>query len=307
MIHRHPYTSRPALPAAVAVLTPSPTSHTYYSQRLRLHYLDWGNAGAPHLLLIHGTHDHCHNWDWLARSLCDRYHIVAPDLRGHGDSGWVHGGSYGHVDYVHDIAQLVHQAELRPATIIAHSMGGTLACQYAGIFPENVERLIVLEGVGLFRYWERMRASTVAGRLRDWIDTTRGLAGRLPRRYAGVDEALQRMQETNPHLDPERARHLTVHGSGQNEDGSFSWKFDNYTHARPPFDFTDTDVQALWSRIECPTLFINARQGFPHRIGQDDTLQYFANAREVVIENAGHWLHHDRFEDVRAVIEEFLG
>ena len=72
----------------------SPTSHTYYSQRMKLHYLDWGNPDAPPLLLVHGNRDHCHNWDWVAQELCDDYHIIAPDFRGHGDSQWVYGSAY---------------------------------------------------------------------------------------------------------------------------------------------------------------------------------------------------------------------
>ena len=67
---------------------PGPESHSYYSQRLRLHYVDWGNRDAPPLLLIHGGRDHCRNWDWVAQSFRDDYHIIAPDLRGHGDSQW---------------------------------------------------------------------------------------------------------------------------------------------------------------------------------------------------------------------------
>ena len=62
-----------------------PTSHFYFSQRLRLHYVDWGNEGAPPLVLVHGGRDHCRNWDWVAARLRDRYHVIAPDLRGHGD------------------------------------------------------------------------------------------------------------------------------------------------------------------------------------------------------------------------------
>ena len=58
-----------------------PTSHSYYSQRLRLHYVDWGNESAPPLLLVHGGRDHCRNWDWVARALRDDYHVIAPDLR----------------------------------------------------------------------------------------------------------------------------------------------------------------------------------------------------------------------------------
>ncbi|MDZ7686375.1 MAG: alpha/beta fold hydrolase [Gammaproteobacteria bacterium] len=77
-----------------------PTSHSYFSQRLRLHYLDWGNADAPNVLLVHGSQDHCHSWDWVADALCADYHVVVPDLRGHGDSEWVRGAPYSSLDYV---------------------------------------------------------------------------------------------------------------------------------------------------------------------------------------------------------------
>ena len=63
-----------------------PTSRVYFSQRLRLHYVDWGNPGAPPLILLHGGRDHCRNWDWVAADLRRDYHVIAPDLRGHGDS-----------------------------------------------------------------------------------------------------------------------------------------------------------------------------------------------------------------------------
>ena len=65
-----------------------PTSHSFMSQRLRLHYVDWGNVGAPPLILIHGGQDHCRNWDWVAQDLRRDWHVIAPDLRGHGRSGW---------------------------------------------------------------------------------------------------------------------------------------------------------------------------------------------------------------------------
>lgn len=306
----------------MADLIPSPTSHSYFSQRMRLHYLDWGNATAPNMLLVHGMRDHGHNWDWLARSLCADHHIVAPDLRGHGDSEWPQGGSYSNADYVYDLAQLVHQIRFTRCTMIAHSMGGTLACIYAGLYPEHVERLIVIEAVGLFRYWDRFRAEqrdTSAGasevlpevlpevlKMREWVDSSRQLAGRLPKRYATLEEAYQRMQLTNPHLSPDRARHLTVHGSNQNEDGTYSWKFDNYTHARAPYDFPDRDVIALWQRITCPVLLLNSKNGYPHRIGQDDTAHYFANVEVDEIEDAGHWTHHDQPEAVLARIRRFM-
>ncbi len=285
--------------------TANPTSHTYFSQRLRLHYLDWGNAQAPHMLMVHGMRDHCHTWDWMAQKLRQDYHIVAPDLRGHGDSAWVMGSSYSHMDYVYDLAQLIRQARLEPVTLVAHSLGGTLACQLAGLYPDAVARMVVIEGVGLgwSRRFERMAPHE---RIMNWIDNTWKLAGREPRRYESLDEAYQRMQKSNKHLTPEQARHLTIHGSNQNEDGTYSWKFDNYTHANAPYDIPADDVQALWERITCPVLFINSKQGFPGRTGQGDSLQHFRNARVMDIDQAGHWTHHDQLDAVLAATTDFL-
>jgi pimeloyl-ACP methyl ester carboxylesterase len=285
--------------------SPNPTSHSYFSQRLRLHYLDWGNDTAPHMLMIHGIRDHCRTWDWVAQQLRNRYHIVAPDLRGHGDSAWAYGSAYGHMDYVYDIAQLVRQARLKPVTLVAHSMGGTIACQYAGIYPENVARMIIVEGVG-HGFFRRFGNVPVHERLAAWIDNVWKLSAREPRRYVSLDEAYQRMQKTNPHLIPEQARHLTVHGSNQNEDGTYSWKFDNYTHTRSPYDIPGGDVESLWERIQCPVLFVNSKQGFPGRIGQNGSVRHFARGRVVDIDNAGHWTHHDQLDVFMTAVEAFL-
>ena len=281
---------------------PTPTSHSYFSQRLRLHYLDWGNDDDANLLLVHGIHDHCHSWDWLAQALCRRFHVVAPDLRGHGDSEWTRGSPYSILEYVQDIAQLVRQRGLAPVHVVAHSLGGTIASLFAGAFPEAVARLVLIEGVGLYPRPE----TTPDERLRQWISANRALSARAPRRYASVEDAYQRMQQTNPHLSPEQARHLTVHGSNQNEDGTHTWKFDNYTRTLRPYDIPNDDVTALWQRIACPVLILNSRHGYPHRIGQDGTLRHFQNATLREIDAAGHWTHHDQLDTTLAAIEEFL-
>ena len=70
------------------MIAAEPASRFFVAQRQRLHYLDWGNCDAPPLILIHGGRDHSRNWDWTARALRYRWRIIAPDLRGHGDSAW---------------------------------------------------------------------------------------------------------------------------------------------------------------------------------------------------------------------------
>src|SRR5262249_13812881 len=116
---------------------PSPTSHTYISQRLRLHYFDWGNTDAPPLVLGHGGRDHARSWDWVAERLRDRWHIIAPDLRGHGDSQWSQDGGYAMPGLIYDLAQLIHQRQLAPVSLIGHSLGGNIATRYAGIYPDK--------------------------------------------------------------------------------------------------------------------------------------------------------------------------
>jgi len=286
---------------------PGPTSHTYFSQRLRLHYVDWGDPGGPPLLLIHGGRDHCRNWDWVAAALREEWHIIAPDLRGHGDSQWSADGSYSMAGYIYDLAQLIHQQHLAPATIIGHSLGGNIALRYAGIYPETVARLVAIEGLGPSpqRVAER-EAPTIAERMDQWILEQRRLAGRLPRRYASIEDAFRRMQEENPHLTAEQARHLTVHGANQNEDGTYSWKFDNYVRAWPPYDMRGRDIQLLWSRIHCPTLLLYGKESWAGDPAEDGRAEHFRHATVVGIDGAGHWLHHDRLDEFLRVVRQFL-
>ncbi|MFN3521161.1 MAG: alpha/beta fold hydrolase [Phenylobacterium sp.] len=285
-----------------------PTSHFYFSQRLRLHYVDWGNEGAPPLLLVHGGRDHCRNWDWVAERLRDRYHVVAPDLRGHGESAWAVGGGYDMAAYVYDLAQLVHQKALAPVTIISHSLGAGIALNYCGAFPEAAARIVAIEGLGPSPTVMAEQAKrTVDARLRDWIADRRRNSGRTPRRYASLDDAVARMAEENPHLSPEQARHLTVYGAHQNEDGTWSWKFDN--HARfggGPGGLSHPDQHALWRNIACPVLLVRGTESWASDPVVDGRIQNFRDARLVNVEGAGHWVHHDRLDVFMEAVEAFL-
>ena len=137
-----------------------PASHFYVSQRLRLHYLDWGNGGKPTLVLVHGGRDHAHSWDWVARRLRGEYHVVAPDLRGHGDSAWAIGGMYALSDFVLDLAQLLEALGTFPVTIVSHSLGGMVSLQYTALYPERVgaARCRARPGAGRSRRRSRRRA-----------------------------------------------------------------------------------------------------------------------------------------------------
>ena len=284
-----------------------PISRSYISQRLRLHYADWGNEAAPPLVLVHGGRDHCRNWDWVAARLRQDWHVIAPDLRGHGDSQWADAGGYGMDGFVYDLAQLIHQQNLAPVTIVAHSLGGSISLRYAGIFPELVRQIVAIEGLGPSPQMEAAQAQkSIDARMRGWVEDTRKLAGRLPRRYASLEEAYARMREENKHLSAEQALHLTRHGVRQNEDGTYSWKFDNYIRASSPNDITRDEVRALWGRISCPTLLVYGSESWASNPAADGRSRHFAHARVELVQGAGHWVHHDRLDVFMGLLDGFL-
>jgi pimeloyl-ACP methyl ester carboxylesterase len=284
-----------------------PSSHSFTSQRLRLHYADWGNEDAPPLLLLHGWRDHCRNWDWVARAFTDDYHVVAPDLRGHGDSAWSNDGQYSMAAYVYDLAQFIHQLKLAPVAVVAHSLGANIALRYAGLFPEAIHHIVAIEGLGpLLNAPEVGKPELVVDRFKKWLAEQRGLSARQPKRYATIDEAFERMHAENRHLSSEQARHLTRQGVNQNEDGSYSWKFDNYVRAFPPNDLGADEIAYLWGRIACPTLLVFGEDSWAVPPDRDGRLALFRDARLEVMAHVGHWAHHDRLEDFVAMTRDFL-
>ena len=282
-----------------------PTSHRFFSQRLALNYLDWGNPTAPLLVMVHGGMDHARNWDWIARELCRDWHIVCPDLRGHGDSAWSPDGSYVLPFYVSDLAQLIHQISGEPVSIVAHSLGGAISLRYASLYPERVRRLAIVEGVGI-SHFDRDEAKTPAEIWRDWIAQRRDLSARSPRRYATLDEALARMRQENGHLSVERAMNLTVHGTVRNEDGTWSWKYDNYVRSFIAMGLPGEQMGDSWNAIECPVWLVHGANSWADHPDKDGLTAHFKNARVTSYPDAGHWVHHDQFNRFLPDLKAFL-
>ncbi len=285
-----------------------PESRVYISQRLKMHYVVWGDEANPPLLLVHGTRDHARSWDRTAMALVDRYCVYAPDLRGHGDSDWANGGTYSIIDYALDMHALAEAIGRGPYTVVGHSLGGVVSLQYAGSFPEKVSRLITIEGLGRGdgrRDSPRERHRTAHERMSAWIRSMHELEQRKPHVYASLDEATERMLEANKHLTPELARHLTVHGARAVE-GGYVWKFDNFTRAGSPYEFNVADATDLWAQVTCPHLVIVGQESWMARREREIDLSPYQSWRMEVVQDAGHWVHHDQFELFMGLVNGFL-
>src|SRR5712692_7675907 len=110
---------------------------------LRLHYLDWGNAGAPLVVWVHGYTSSAQAFNAPARHFQDRFHSMVPDVRGHGESAWSPAWAYRYSDQVGDLEDIVKQLELEQFTLVGTSMGGIIAMTYAGAHPERLVRLVI--------------------------------------------------------------------------------------------------------------------------------------------------------------------
>lgn len=286
------------------IASDAPRSRYFQSQGLKLHFTDWGNAQAPPLLLVHGGLDHSRSWDHLAQALAADFHVVAPDLRGHGDSGWATGSSYSLADHVYDLTNLVKSESFGKVAIVGHSMGGMVSLTYAGAFPDRVSKLVVLDGVTNF---PARRPKPADVRISDWAGDLDKLAQRKIHRYQTVTDGAERIIGRNPRLTRAQALHLATHGMKRNDDGSFSWKYDPYLRARAPYRLSLDDNIGLWSRIACPTLLVAASDSFlpdPEKAG---VMSHFKHAELAKVAGAGHWLQHDRPDEVLALIQTFLG
>ena len=283
-----------------------PVSSYYISQRLKLHFADWGNEEKPPLLLVHGGRDHARSWDWVARALRDEYHVIAPDLRGHGDSAWSVGGQYTLPEFVLDISQLIDTLGLAPVRVVAHSMGAAVSLFYSGVFPSKVRKLVAIEGMKIPDAVRARMDVEIWESTANWIEMVRETSRRQPRRYATIEDAAGRMQAENPHLSSHQARHLTVHGVARNEDGTFSWKFDHASRPLFPQRMPPDSQQRLWQRIECPTLLMHGTESWHGDPSSDGRSAHIAEASVVAVEDAGHWVHHDQLDFFLETVRTFL-
>ncbi len=278
-----------------------PISHFFYSHRLKLQFWDWGQEGKPALILVHGGLDHARNWDWVARALREDFHVYALDLRGHGNSAWAPGALYSVAEHVLDLSALADVINDFPIYLIGHSLGGFIVLQYSGIYPERVKKVVSIEGLGPPPSHRVYRPA--AERMREWIERIRDTERREPRTYSTLEAAVARMKEANPHLSDEVARHLTLHGTNWNSDGSLIWKFDNFARPFPPYGHNPEDAREILSRITCPILLFWGTESWSKDPQADGRTAPLKNYRLVRVPNAGHWVHHDQ---LKIFLEETL-
>jgi len=285
---------------------PEPRSHFVDLGRTRRHVLEWGSPDAPVLILQHGMRDHARSWEWAAAHFADRYRIIAPDLRGHGDSDWSHEGAYAISDYVMDLHRIVTALDLRAPDLVGHSLGGHILLHYAATFPEIVRSLAIIEAVELPIVRDQRSAPvSFPVRLREWAVSEDDVRTRRPRFYASVEDARARMAEQNPRIDAETVDHLTRHGLIPEAGKGLRWKYDNACRYRAPGDAHGIDLDDILDAIAAPVLLAYGDESWIP-LPPPERLDRLRNRRIRTFAGASHWLHHEAREPFLANLDEFL-
>jgi pimeloyl-ACP methyl ester carboxylesterase len=285
-----------------------PREQTIDVRGLPIHVIEWGETGHQPLLLVHGFLDQAYSWRPFVAALMQAAKkplwIIAPDCRGHGDSGWVGaGGSYHFSDYVLDLDCVVQALGLTSFALIGHSMGGTISYLYAGTFPKRVPALVLIEGIGP----PGMNFSEAPARMEQWITDIRERGRNHFREYTRVEAGAAQLQQTNPRLNGALALELARAGMKQNEKGKWVWKFDPLHRTVAPQPFYTGQALEYLRRIECPVLIVEGKESRQTR--RPDTQQRYdaiAHHDRIVIEDAGHMVHQDRPEALAAAVRDFL-
>ena len=270
-----------------------PTDRTVQANGLNFHYLEWGDPSNPKILMLHGVSQQGHSWDFVALALSDRYHIMALDQRGHGDSDWAPEGDYSLEAQQTDIDAVVEALGLNGFTLMGHSMGGRNSYVWASRHPKTLNGLVIVDTGPQGQRVGRERIQRFQ---------------QLPDELDSFDEFADRVQEYTG-----RKREQVVgalkHSIRERPDGKWSWKYDKILRtpgARAP----GWEADRLWEcvrKIDCPTLVVRGERS---DIFADETLNRMQDeipdCSIATIARAGHLVQGDNPADFLIEAEKLL-
>ena len=257
---------------------------------LRIHYLDWGAEGKPPLIMLHGIGRVAHTFDHIAPHFTGKYHVMAIDMRGHGDSGWDPKGAYLVEDYTRDIEAFAEQLHLRNIVIWGNSTGGRVAQVFAGLHPELVTA-VISEDVGPER--PREIADGFTSRVKREDETG----------WASEEELFANLKAGNSRTPDEILRAYAHYGSKPRVDGRIVWKRD------PAIGngFVPTELWRFVREIKAPIIYIlGGRSTIVPAETQEDLKRTLPQVQIVTIPGAGHYPNEENPKEFLAIVDEFL-
>jgi pimeloyl-ACP methyl ester carboxylesterase len=266
----------------------------------------WGTPGAPLLFMLHGWMDSSPTFQFVVDALQHSWHIVAPDWRGYGASEWQSRPYWFH-DYYADLECLIERySPGQPARIIGHSMGASIGSIYAGVRPERVAQLVMLDFLGLKPEQDIDAPASIGSWLNALQDQPK------MRSYPDHESLARRLVLANPRLNEAKAAFLARATGRIRPDGQIEMACDPWHKIPSPIPYRVEDIKAAWRKVEAPVLMLIADDGYVRQRFVDAPDEYrnrmesFRNVDVVTIQGSGHNVQHDQPEQVAAAIEKFM-
>jgi pimeloyl-ACP methyl ester carboxylesterase len=281
-----------------------PSSRTVLANGLRHHVLEWDGGGRTTVLCLHGFLDLSWAFHRVAPALAAAgYHVVAPDLRGHGETERVGKGGYYHfMDYLLDVYDLVGALARDRLALVGHSMGGGIGLYFAGALPDRVWRAVIMEGGRI----PETPLEAVPHRVVEWIQGVQRVRSHPARVYATLDDAAAQIRRYDPLCPESEARFLAEHGT-RAVPGGFAFLHDPLHVTRSPHPFRLDVATAFWRAIRCPILLLEGAETELRRTPDwKSRVAAIRDLRQVAIDGAGHMMMRHEPEQVATLIGEFL-
>ena len=271
---------------------------------LRYHLRIWGEDSAPTIVLLHGWMDVSHSFQFVVDGLKGDWRVIAPDMRGFGLTQWSD-SDYWFPEYYADLDAIFDQiSDGQPLHLAGHSMGSQVASMYAGVRPERINKLIILDGLNV----PDMPPESAPKKIRKWLDQIK--EPQKHKDYADFAALAQRIRKHHDRLSEERALHVAKGWGQENAVGKVELVGDPKHRIMGPSLYRLAEAEAVWQEVTAPTLCIDGeKSGMFRMLGEGEVKRrraVFPNARTVVLPDVGHMLHFDAPEAVAAEMEAFL-
>jgi len=274
---------------------------------LNYHVQEWGDSSKPTVFLLHGWMDCGGSYKFVAEHLSDKYHLVAPDLRGFGKTD--HAQGYWFPDYFADIDQLFdHYSPNHKINLVGHSMGGNIALMYAGIKPERIANVISLEALGM----APTESTDTPGKYRRWMFEI--LSGEPSKVYPNEESFRRSIRKGNPSLNEGMVSELVeLWGQPYGSDGALQLKHDHSHRYANPVRYNFDDVVAVWREITARVGVVMASQSKMYhymqkmgRIEQARQVLKIADQDYFLVEDSDHMVHLEQPYETAMCIAQFL-
>lgn len=270
---------------------------------LTLHALEWSREGTL-LLFLHGFSNDAHVWDWCAPAFAPHYRVVALDHRGHGDSDRDPEGRYDHETMARDVAAALESLGATRVVLVGHSLGGRVAMRFAGLFPEKVAGLVIVDSAPELDARGTTRIRLDVQQQEPSFATLRDYERILARQY--------------PATRPDILAKLATHWTRPRSDGRLEQKLDPaFMRARRGQSeeelarWSADESKHLWSALEklpCPALVVRGAASDVLSADVADKMadEVLKQGRLEVIPRAGHSVMLDNPEAFEKALSGFI-